>query len=109
MATEENSDTYILAIDQGTTGTTTIVFDREGNIKGRGYAPVRQIYPKPGWVEHDPVDIWDGVVSSLRDAVDRANIDLGQIEAIGIANQRETVVLWDRQTGLPVHNAIVWQ
>ncbi len=105
----ETTDSYILAIDQGTTGTTSIVFDRQTNIIGRGYAPVRQIYPKPGWVEHDPVDIWDGVVSSIREAIERSKITFHQIASIGITNQRETVVLWERKTGQPVYNAIVWQ
>ena len=105
----EGDTSFILTIDQGTTGTTTLVFDKQANIMGRGYAPVQQIYPKPGWVEHDPVDIWDGVVASLKQAVAQAQITLGQIEAIGIANQRETVVLWERETGQPVYNAIVWQ
>src|SRR5689334_14699218 len=102
-------DTYILAIDQGTTGTTTMIFDRQANILGRGYASVRQIYPKPGWVEHDPNQIWDGVMASIQDAVDQAGISYDQIEAIGITNQRETVVVWDRETGKPIYNAIVWQ
>ena len=109
MAEGGNAATYILAIDQGTTGTTTIVFDKQANIISRGYAAVRQIYPRPGWVEHDPVDIWDGVVASIREAMDRGQLNFNQIEAIGIANQRETVVLWERATGQPVYNAIVWQ
>ncbi len=109
MAEAQNLEDYILAIDQGTTGTTTMIFDRHAKVLGRGYAPVRQIYPRPGWVEHDPIDIWDGVVTSLNEALERAKITLHQIAAIGITNQRETVVLWERATGLPVHNAIVWQ
>lgn len=109
MAEAENTNTYILAIDQGTTGTTTIIFDRKTKIIGRGYAPVRQIYPRPGWVEHDPVEIWDGVVSSMLEALRRGGVTFSQIEAIGITNQRETVVLWERETGQPLHNAIVWQ
>lgn len=100
---------YILAIDQGTTGTTTIIFDYQASIRGRAYATVKQIYPQPGWVEHDPVDIWNGVVSTIREAVERARISYHQIAAIGITNQRETVVVWDKETGQPVHNAIVWQ
>lgn len=100
---------YILAIDQGTTGTTTIIFDYQAGIRGRAYSPVKQIYPQPGWVEHDPVDIWTGVVASVREVVERARISYNQIAAIGITNQRETVVVWDKETGQPVHNAIVWQ
>src|SRR5438045_200910 len=109
MSQDQESGSYILAIDQGTTGTTTIVFDRFTNVVGRAYAPVRQVYPRPGWVEHDPVNIWDGVVASMRDALDRGDVRWDQIQAIGITNQRETTVLWDRKTGLPVHHAIVWQ
>ncbi len=106
---EVDKATYIVAIDQGTTGTTTIVFDHDSSIIGRAYAPVRQIYPRPGLVEHDPVDIWNGVVASLNEAVNQAKIGYDQIAAVGITNQRETTVLWERSTGQPVHNAIVWQ
>jgi glycerol kinase len=109
MAESEIPDGYILAIDQGTTGTTVIIFDKEAHIIGRAYAPVRQIYPRPGWVEHDPVDIWDGTVIAIRDAMQRASLGFDRITAIGITNQRETVVLWDKETGMPVYNAIVWQ
>lgn len=109
MAGENNPGKFILAIDQGTTGTTTILFDKKTNIIGRAYSPVKQIYPKPGWVEHDPLDIWQGVQESVRQAVKAANITFAQVEAIGITNQRETVVVWDKATGQPVHNAIVWQ
>jgi glycerol kinase len=105
----DTGQTYILAIDQGTTGTTAMLFDQNSNTLGRGYAPLRQIYPKPGWVEHDPVDIWNGVISSVREAVAKAGITYDQIASVGITNQRETVVLWERETGKPVHNAIVWQ
>ncbi len=105
----EGEEGYILAVDQGTTGSTVIIFDRETRIIGRAYAPVRQIYPKPGWVEHDPMDILDGVIAAIREAVSRAGIGFDRINAIGITNQRETVVLWDKETGDPVYNAIVWQ
>src|SRR5947209_903244 len=104
MAGENSAAKFILAIDQGTTGTTTILFDKETNIVGRAYSPVKQIYPRPGWVEHDPLDIWQGVLASAREAVLKANISFAQIEAIGITNQRETVVVWDKTTGKPVHN-----
>ncbi len=100
---------YILAIDQGTTGTTIILFDRTTAIKGRAYAPVRQIYPRPGWVEHDALDIWNGTLSAIKQAVEQAGIGYDQIEAIGITNQRETVVAWQRESSQPVYNAIVWQ
>jgi glycerol kinase len=109
MTANENGDSFILAIDQGTTGTTTIVFDHATNIRGRAYSPVQQIYPQPGWVEHDPLDIWGGVVNSVREAIKSARISWQQIAAIGITNQRETVVVWDKATGEPVYNAIVWQ
>jgi glycerol kinase len=109
MAESETLDGYILAIDQGTTGTTVIIFDKEAHIIGRAYAPVRQIYPRPGWVEHDPVEIWDGTVLAIREAMERASLSFDRIVAFGITNQRETVVLWDKETGLPVYNAIVWQ
>ncbi|NWJ94918.1 MAG: glycerol kinase GlpK [Chloroflexi bacterium] len=104
-----SDDTYILSIDQGTTGTTTMIFDRETNVLGRGYAPIHQIYPRPGWVEHNPTEIWNGVQATIAEAVTQAGIEYSQIEAIGITNQRETVVIWDRETGEPVYNAIVWQ
>jgi len=100
---------YVLAVDQGTTGTTVSIYDREGRVCGRGYRELKQIYPRPGWVEHDPEEIWRTVL----DAVDAALAESGarptDIAALGITNQRETTVLWDKATGEPVHNAIVWQ
>jgi glycerol kinase len=98
----------ILAIDQGTTGTTCLVVDGEG-VLGRGYRPVEQIYPRPGWVEHDPAQLWATVTAAAGDAVAAAGIAARDLEAIGITNQRETTVLWDRSTGRPVANAVVWQ
>ena len=104
---------HVLAIDQGTTGSTVLVLDEALAVRGRGYKEFRQIYPTPGWVEHDPEDIWASVVFALGQALEgsagNAAIDPGSIAAIGITNQRETTVLWDRKTGKPVHNAIVWQ
>ncbi|MCF7801918.1 MAG: glycerol kinase GlpK [Candidatus Marinimicrobia bacterium] len=97
---------YILAIDQGTTGTKSVCFDHSGNMVAKAYREFRQIYPQPGWVEHDPEEIWQTVVSTVNEAV--SQID-GQIDAVGITNQRETTVVWDRETGKPVYNAIVWQ
>jgi glycerol kinase len=100
---------YILAIDQGTTGSTVLVFDRTGRIQGRAYAEFPQMYPQPGWVEHDATRIWDDcrklVAAALRDAGRQPS----DVAAIGITNQRETMVCWDRETGRPVANAIVWQ
>jgi glycerol kinase len=98
---------HVIAIDQGTTGTTVLVLDEALAVRGRGYQEFRQIYPTPGWVEHDPEDIWASVLSALRQAL--GAIEPSSIAAIGITNQRETSVLWDRQTGAAVHNAIVWQ
>jgi len=109
MSEGNTSAKFILAIDQGTTGTTTILFDKKTSIVGRAYSPVKQIYPNLGWVEHDPLDIWQGTLDGVRAAVKKAGITFSQIEAIGITNQRETVVVWDKTTGQPVHNAIVWQ
>ncbi|MBN1348529.1 glycerol kinase GlpK [candidate division KSB1 bacterium] len=100
---------YILAIDQGTTGTTVLVFNREGKIVSKAYSEFKQIYPKPGWVEHDPDEIWQTTMRVIHTAIEAKRLEFSQIEAIGITNQRETTVVWDRTTGEPVHNAIVWQ
>jgi glycerol kinase len=99
----------ILAIDQGTTGTTCIVFDELGRPVGRAYREFRQHFPKPGWVEHDAAEIWDVTRAVAREALDAAGAKGGDLAAIGITNQRETVVAWDRDTGEPLHRAIVWQ
>ena len=98
---------HVIAIDQGTTGSTVLVLDEQLAVRGRGYKEFRQIYPKPSWVEHDPEDIWRSVLDALGQAMD--GIDGGSIAAIGITNQRETSVIWNRKTGKPAHNAIVWQ
>lgn len=100
---------YIAALDQGTTSSRAIIFDAEGNIAGKAQYDFPQIFPKPGWVEHNPMDILNSQVAALKDAVAAAGITPGQLAAIGITNQRETTVVWDRETGEPVHNAIVWQ
>ena len=99
----------ILAIDQGTTGTTCLVVDDELRVRGRGYREFPQHYPQPGWVEHDPEQIWVSVLDAAEDAVRTARIRFSDLRAIGIANQRETTVLWERATGTPVAPAIVWQ
>jgi len=99
----------ILAIDQGTTGTTVVLFDSQFNVVSRGYQEFRQIYPTPGWVEHDPEDIWKSVLASLDVALTESGADPSDIKAIGITNQRETTVVWNRETGKPYYNAIVWQ
>ncbi len=102
-------ENYILAIDQGTTGTTILLIGHEGRIAGRAYAEITQYYPKPGWVEHDPEEIWQKTLSTVEIALRSAEIGRDQIAAIGITNQRETSVVWDKRSGKPVHNAIVWQ
>jgi glycerol kinase len=100
---------YILAIDQGTTGSTIIIFNKAGRIVSRAYREFPQIFPKPGWVEHDPVKIWQSVKLTIADALRAKKIKGSEIAAIGITNQRETTIIWDRKTGRPVYNAIVWQ
>ncbi|GAB4288142.1 MAG: glycerol kinase GlpK [Myxococcota bacterium] len=100
---------YLLAIDQGTTGSTALVIDSGLSVLARGYREFRQIYPKPGWVEHDPRDIWDSVCAAVKEALAKSHIKPSRIEAVGITNQRETTILWERQKGRALHNAIVWQ
>ncbi len=99
----------ILAIDQGTTGTTCLVFDAEGRIAGRAYSEFEQHFPRPGWVEHDAAEIWETTRRVAIQAITDAGIQGAELEAIGIANQRETVVAWDPASGEPVHRALVWQ
>jgi glycerol kinase len=100
---------HILAIDQGTTSSRAIVFDADMAIAGFGQQEFTQFFPASGWVEHDADEIWQSVLSTSRMAIDKANISAGDLAAIGITNQRETVVIWDRRTGEPLHPAIVWQ
>ncbi len=100
---------YILAIDQGTTSSRAILFDRHFRVKSSAQQEFPQIYPAAGWVEHDPADLWSSVAATARGAIERAGVDVAQIAAIGITNQRETTLIWDRATGQPVYNAIVWQ
>src|SRR3712207_3122885 len=99
----------ILAIDQGTTGTTCRVIDRDGQVRGRGYSEFTQHFPRPGWVEHDATEIWDVTVQVAHQALADAGIGGADLRGIGITNQRETAVAWDRRTGEPLHRAIVWQ
>ncbi len=100
---------YILAIDQGTTSSRAIIFDNNMHIKGVGQLEFKQYFPKSGWVEHDANEIWQSVIKSINIALEKAKISAKQIAAIGITNQRETIVLWDKKTAKPVHKAIVWQ
>lgn len=100
---------YILALDQSTTSSRAIIFDKEQNIYGIEQKEFKQIYPKEGWVEHDPMDIWASQYGVLQEVLAKSNIQPEQISAIGITNQRETVIVWDKQSGEPVYNAIVWQ
>jgi glycerol kinase len=100
---------HVVAVDQGTTGTTVLVFDRRGRVVGRAYSEFTQHYPRPGWVEHDPEEIWRVTLRVLRQACRRSGVRARDLAAIGITNQRETTLLWDRATGRPVHRAIVWQ
>ncbi len=101
--------TYLLALDQGTSSSRSIVFDGEGRIVALAQRELTQIYPQPGWVEHDPMEIWASQLETAREALAKAKLQTKDIRAIGITNQRETTVLWNRKTGRPVHHAIVWQ
>jgi len=100
---------YVLALDQGTTGSTALVVDPDGAVRGRGYAELPQHFPRPGWVEHDPEQIWLTTARALERALLAAGVGASEIAAIGITNQRETTILWERDSGRPIHNAIVWQ
>ena len=101
--------THILAIDQGTSSSRTIVFDRAGQIQTLVQQEFTQIYPNPGWVEHDPLEIWSSQLATLQQAMQQSGLSAQDINAIGITNQRETTVVWDRRNGQPIYNAIVWQ
>jgi glycerol kinase len=100
---------YVLALDQGTTSSRAILFDAQGRVAAAAQRELRQIYPQPGWVEHDPKEIFATQCDTAREALRKANVSLKDVMVIGITNQRETTILWDRQTGEPIHNAIVWQ
>src|SRR5690554_5982667 len=100
---------YILALDQGTTSSRAILFDKDGQTIASAQKEFTQFFPKPGWVEHDAIEIWQTQIAVARDVVSLAKIRPDQIGAIGITNQRETTVVWDRHTGQPIYNAIVWQ
>jgi glycerol kinase len=101
--------TYLLALDQGTSSSRSIVFDEQGRIVAQAQQELPQIYPQPGWVEHDPMEIWRGQLHTAREALAKAGLKAGDIRALGITNQRETTLVWNRKTGQPIHHAIVWQ
>ena len=100
---------YVMALDQGTTSSRCILFDKTGNICSVAQKEFEQIYPKPGWVEHDPMEIWASQLSVATEAISKIGASATEIAAIGITNQRETTVVWNRKTGMPIYNAIVWQ
>ena len=100
---------YLLALDQGTSSSRSIVFNDAGQIVSQAQRELPQIFPQPGWVEHDPMQIWQGQLATAKEAIAKAGIAANQIAGIGITNQRETTVLWQRKTGQPIHNALVWQ
>lgn len=102
-------DKYIMSLDQGTTSSRCILFDRKGNIASIAQKEFTQIYPEPGWVEHDPMEIWSSQIGVVSEAMAKIGATAVDIAGIGITNQRETTIVWDRHTGMPVHNAIVWQ
>ena len=101
--------THLLALDQGTSSSRSIVFDARGRIKAMAQREFRQIYPQPGWVEHDPGEIWATQLATAHEALAKAGLRADEIAAIGITNQRETTLVWNRTTGEPIHHAIVWQ
>lgn len=100
---------YIIALDQGTTSSRSIIFDSKGNIVSLAQYPFTQIYPKPGWVEHDPMVILESQMLAMSEAFEKSGLSPTDIAGIGITNQRETTIVWDKNTGKPVYNAIVWQ
>jgi len=100
---------YVMALDQGTTSTRCIIFDKQGKARSSAQKEFTQIYPKPGWVEHDPIEIWSSQISVATEAMAKLGIQAKEIASIGITNQRETTIVWNKKTGMPVYNAIVWQ
>ena len=107
MSTEQRS--HVVAIDQGTTSTRAMVFDRGGRVVAVDQQEHRQILPRAGWVEHDAMEIWQNTRAVVGGALGKANLNATHVAAVGITNQRETTVVWDRATGRPIHNAVVWQ
>src|SRR5215216_6106441 len=103
------SSHYILALDQGTTSSRSMLFDKQGNIISVAQKEFKQIFPQPGWVEHDASEIWSSQYGTMAEAIAKGHATVKQIAGIGITNQRETTVVWDRKTSQPIYNAIVWQ
>jgi len=100
---------YILSLDQGTTSSRSILFDKDGNVVAVAQKEFAQIFPNPAWVEHNPIEIWESQLETMLEVIQKANIQVSEIASIGITNQRETTVVWDKKTGFPIYNAIVWQ
>ena len=100
---------HILALDQGTTSSRALIFNQKGEIVSQAHEEFTQLYPQPGWVEHDPEAIWTSQLVTAQMAISKSELDPTRIAAIGVTNQRETTIVWDRETGIPIHNAIVWQ
>ncbi|MEL6616375.1 MAG: FGGY family carbohydrate kinase, partial [Bacteroidota bacterium] len=100
---------YVLALDQGTTSSRALIFDARGGVVGSAQQEFAQHFPRPGWVEHDPEDLWQTQLATAREAIEASGVAPGEIAALGITNQRETTVVWDRASGEPIHRAIVWQ
>ena len=109
MTNRSTTRTHLLALDQGTSSSRSIVFDAQGRIRAMAQREFRQIYPRPGWVEHDPKEIWATQLATAQEALAKAGIGADAVASIGITNQRETTVVWNRATGEPIYNAIVWQ
>ena len=107
MPTEQRS--HVVSIDQGTTSTRAMVFDRRGRVVAVDQMEHRQIFPRAGWVEHDPMEIWQNTRVVVGGVLGKANLNATHVAAVGITNQRETTVVWDRKSGKPIHRAIVWQ
>ena len=100
---------YVLSIDAGTTSSRAVLFDKFGNQCAIAQHEFKQLFPKEGWVEHDPIEIWETQLKAIKDVIKLGNIQVEEIDSIGITNQRETTVIWDKKTGKPIFNAIVWQ
>jgi glycerol kinase len=105
----QNVEKYILALDQGTTSSRAILFNQAGEIVGSAQQEFTQIFPQPGWVEHDANEIWDTQLIVAQQVLQKTGVAAAQVAAIGITNQRETTLIWDRATGKPIHHALVWQ